>query len=291
LLVFPIASINTDTNSTATTSTTTVTTSITTTSTTVASATAHSSLTYYCGCSNFILSLSSILFSATNTTYQWQSSATGQNIWSNINAPSSISTLTLTSQVYSTDYQCQIFVVVPSLMDLTSTLVTVATTNTSYCPTRLVDCTCCGDDINDFILIGELSTQIMDLSTNCSVGSYDNRTQESVSLYVNTNYTAYVSTQYTSSEKVSIWIDFNDNFKFETLEQVAYGPMIVRNDTAVIVAIPSISLGASTGVHRMRATLAYSSMPNPCGSSSAYGETHDYTVNILTSPGKLFHLQ
>jgi hypothetical protein len=277
--------------STTTTSAVTTTSSTSTTTTTQASAIAYSSLASFCGCSGFTLSINNISFSTVSVTYQWQSSPTGQNIWSNINTPSSSSTLSVSSQVYSTDYQCQIFVLSPSSVNVTSTVVTVmTTTNISYCQTLFVDCTCCGDDINNFILVGELGTQINDIATNCSALSYDNRTQESVSLYENTNYTAQVSTQYSGGEELAIWIDFNNNFQFESSEQVAYQSVIHTSNTNVIVVIPSSSAGGTVGVHRMRATLAFSNIPNPCGTSGTFGETHDYTVNILSPPGELYNI-
>ena len=74
-------------------------------------------------------------------------------------------------------------VVSPTQRNLTSTVVTVRTdTNIAYCGTRVNDCHSVGDTINNFVLTGELSTQINDLGTNCSSNSYDNRTQISVSL-------------------------------------------------------------------------------------------------------------
>jgi hypothetical protein len=264
--------------------------STTASTTTQSSVIASSSLTSFCDCSNVILSINYNSFNTTNTTYQWQASPIGQNIWSNINTPNQIASISITSQANSTDYQCQIIVVYPISTKLISTVVTVLTTpqNTTYCATRLVDCSCCGDNIDNFILIGELSTYINDLATNCSANSYDDRTQESVSLYENKNYTAQASTGYSGGkEQLSIWIDFNNNFQFESSEQVAYQPLNITYNTDVILAIPPTALGATIGVHRMRATVAYAAIPNPCGNSSAYGETHDYMVNILSSVGKL----
>lgn len=257
-----------------------------TTTTTQSPAFAQSSLLSYCGCSGFTLSLSNISFITSNTTYQWQSSPVGQNIWSNITMSSTTSSLTIASQINSTDYRCQIIVLYPTSSYLISTTVTVfTTTNISYCQTRFDNCKV-GDDINNFILIGEISTQINDVNTSCSATSYDNRTQESVSLYENMNYTAQVSTQYPSGEQLIIWIDFNKNFQFESWEKVAYQSAIQPYNTNVTITIPSSSLGATIGTNIMRATLAFAAVPNQCGSSSTYGETHDYTVNILASVGK-----
>ncbi|CAM4784437.1 unnamed protein product [Rotaria magnacalcarata] len=274
------------TSSTSTTSTTSTTTSTTSTTTTPPPAVAVSSLAVYCGCAGFTLSLTSIAFSTVNITYQWQSSPTGQYIRSNINSPSSSSSFAVTSQGGSTDYQCLIFVVNPSTMTLISSVVTVVTTtNTSHCQTKSVNCNCCGDDLNTFILIGESGTQIYDINTGCAPNSYDDRTLESVTLYLGTNYTFEASTEYSGSEKLAVWIDFNDNFHFESSEQVASYPTTVIANTTVTMTIPSSISGGVTGNHRMRATIAVGTLLNSCGSSSYYGETHDYTVNILASVG------
>ena len=231
--------------------------------------------------------MTNTLFNTLNATYQWRSSPVGQNLWSNVNnIATSTSSLTIASQTYSTDYQCQIFVLYPTPINLTSTIVAVSTTtNISYCQTRLINCQV-GDDINNFTLVGELGTQINDIGTNCSASSYDNRTQESVSLYQNKNYTAQVSTQFPSGEQLAIWIDFSNNFQFESWEQVAYQLLNNIYNTDVGISIPSSGSGGAVGVHRMRATVAFQAVPNSCGSSSTYGETHDYTVNILSSTGK-----
>jgi hypothetical protein len=84
-----------------------------------------------------------------------------------------------------------------------------------------------------------------------------------------------------------MWIDFNNNFVFETTERVASGVMSGTSNTLITVTIPSTGAGAVVGVHRMRASLAYYYVPDPCGAGNPYGETHDYTVNIITC--KLFH--
>ena len=86
---------------------------------------------------------------------------------------------------------------------------------------------------------------------------------------------------------MGIWIDFNNNFQFESSEQVAC-QLLNSFDTDFIAVIPPSSQGGTIGIHRMRATVAYSATPDACGTSSSYGETHDYTVNILLSAGKKF---
>lgn len=171
-------------------------------------------------------------------------------------------------------------------MNLVSTIVTV--TN-SYCAPFVVSCSS-SDLIDDFILMGELSTQIYDISTGCSTNSYDNRTQESVTLSANKSYISLILTQYTS-DYVSIWIDFNDNAIFEASEKLVYLSMNSGSDTAVPISIPAIGMGATGGTHRMRATVSWTTMPDPCQANNQYGETHDYTVNILSYIRKLYYSQ
>jgi hypothetical protein len=157
----------------------------------------------------------------------------------------------------------------------------------AYCPPSIFYGCAYLDMIDNFILPGELCTQINDWSTGCAANGYDNRISESVTLFANKTYTVTVSTQYSTGEQFAIWIDFYNNFIFESSERVAYGPMNSTLNTPIAIIIPSIGSGATIGVHRMRALLAYGNTPIPCGTSSLYGEAHDYTVNIVASVCKL----
>jgi hypothetical protein len=207
------------------------------------------------------------------------------NVWSNIGSASTTSTYHVSSQLSSTDYRCQITIQGPTQTIFFSSTVTV--TN-AYCAPNVITCTA-ADTINDFILVGEANSQIYDVATGCSTNAYDNRTSESVTFFVSSTYIAFVSTQYSSSEQFSIWIDFNDNHVFESTEQVAYRLMNSTLDTPVTITIPSVVGGAVIGSHRMRAALAYATTPNPCSASTTYGETQDYTANIMAYTCKLFY--
>ena len=272
------------TTTTVTTITSTTTTT-TTTTTTPFPAIATSTLSEYCGCEGFTLSLTSISFSTINATYEWQSSPINQNIWTSVNGTRTTSTLVIPNQMNSMNYRCIIYVANPSPMILKSTVITVlTTTNTTYCPPRVVSCSS-GDGIENFTLLGESNTGVNDTATGCSTKGYRNQTLQSVSLYQNTNYTAQVSSKYPSSQTLAVWIDFNNDFNFELWERVAYKLLNSLSLTDVLVSIPSSSSGAATGTHRMRATVIYSSIPNSCATVGTFGETHDYTVNILAATG------
>lgn len=247
---------------------------------------ATSSLTSFCSCANFSLSLTNILFSTVSVTYQWEASITGQNVWYNISTPSTTFSFPISSQINSTDYRCRIVVQSPSLMIFTSTIITVIN---AFCPPRVVDCTLL-DTINNFILTGELSTQINDLATGCSTNGYANRTQQTITLFESKTYVALASTQYSTNEQFAIWIDFNNNYIFESSERVAYQLLDATYNTPVTITIPSVSSGGTLGIHRMRAVVAYANTPNPCCLSTTYGEVHDYTVNIMAYSCKLKYI-
>jgi hypothetical protein len=208
-------------------------------------------------------------------------------MWTNINSPSSGSSFLVSSQSNSTDYQCVIVISSPVTMTVPSTVVTV--TN-AYCAPYSVNCSQL-DTINNFILVGELGTQINDVSTGCAANSYDNRTSQSITLYTSKTYTAQVSTQYPSKEYFSIWIDFDIDFQFDATEMVASGLLNSTFNTPVNITIPSIGSGATIGIRQLRASVAWNASANPCGTASIYGETHDYTVDILPLSSKLDHYQ
>jgi hypothetical protein len=136
-------------------------------------------------------------------------------------------------------------------------------------------------------LTGESGTKINDVGIGCSENGYDLRTSESVTLYAGMTYTALVSTQYSAGEELAIWIDFNDNFVFESSERVALQTLTSTLNTPTAVTIPAIGSEARVGNHRMRAALAYNAIPDSCTSSYTYGETLDYKVNIIAYTRKL----
>ena len=165
----------------------------------------------------------------------------------------------------------------PAVMNLVSTIVTV---KNAYCAPRVVSCSA-SDMIDNLRLMGEANTTIINRATGCSTNSYDNRTAESVTLMANRSYIVLISSQYATSQHLSIWIDFDDNAVFQSTERVAYQLLNSTLDTPVVITIPTISSAVRVGVHRMRVTLSYSILPDPCNPTNTYGETHDYSVVIV----------
>lgn len=158
----------------------------------------------------------------------------------------------------------------------------------AYCRPAVLPTGCTAQDtINNFILVGESNTRINDVGTGCAATNYDNRTSQSVTLMAGRAYTAFVSSQFSSGQNLGIWIDFDDDCVFEASEQVTTRLLNSTLNTPAVLNIPAIGSGAVVGVHRMRASVLYNIPANPCGPPATFGETHDYSVNIIAYTGKL----
>lgn len=89
-----------------------------------------------------------------------------------------------------------------------------------------------------------------------------------------------------TTEKLSVWIDFNDNGTFESSEQ-----LIVGENYSVAGSLNDFDLviptDAALGSHILRARgidpTGNPGDPNDPCADKQYGETHDYTVNIVDS--------
>ena len=171
-----------------------------------------------------------------------------------------------------------------------------------YCtPTYFQGCTFSGH-INNFTLNGVASTSISDLSTGCTstpssiplaFDAYLDHSSMSVSLNAGATYTITATTALgipPTPSNVQIFIDFNNNFSFtDAGETVGGGVFNIIGSTNFAISIPA---SAPAGAHRLRmVSITDETYPsiNPCptppttGGTATTGETHDYTVNIISS--------
>lgn len=147
--------------------------------------------------------------------------------------------------------------------------------------------------INDFTLNGESGTAISDLGTGCSGTAYVDHSSMSVTLNAGSTYTVTATTTLGTpaiGAGVQIFIDFNDNFSFNDIGEYNWGGMFsTTGPTNFVIALPATAM---PGTHRMRVVAMTDedppiipSCPTPpsAGGIATVGETHDYTVNIISS--------
>lgn len=89
-----------------------------------------------------------------------------------------------------------------------------------------------------------------------------------------------------TAEQLSVWIDFNDNGTFEGSEQLISGATFTA-DNALVNFDLILPASSNLGSHVLRArcldtTGSPGDVNDPCANYQ-FGETHDYTVNIVDS--------
>ena len=156
-----------------------------------------------------------------------------------------------------------------------------------YCtPTYGSGCTF-ADDLNSFSL-----SNLSHLNTGCGPNNgYENYTAtagvDTIQLEQGVSYNLSATTNYSSSEYLAIWIDFNNDQDFADPGELLYtsGSFGSGSPLTATLAMPT---GQPTGYRRLRARVifALSGTPDPCNNYS-YGEAHDYTVNVLPVPSCL----
>jgi hypothetical protein len=98
-----------------------------------------------------------------------------------------------------------------------------------------------------------------------------------VSSAIGTNAGAY------NGDEIAVWIDYNNDFTFSSTERVGYVLVASGWSNQFTFTVPT---SATTGAVRMRVRISYSVVAeggapiDPCA-VAAYGETEDYTVNIV----------
>ena len=232
---------------------------------------------------NFTLSLQNAT-SGTGVTYQWQHSTDGGSNWADI-ALATSSTL-VTSQTAVKSYRCNV-----TCSGSTGTSNPVAV-GLKYCsPTTTNGCTD-GDVIARVIL----NTLDNNSGTGCPSGTlgYSNYTGNSTLTTTLLPSSSYNCTVYAGEygEGYAAWIDYNDNYVFETSERVGFSNGQVAGSGAVGVLGSSatfpitISCTPPSGVHRLRVRAMYAtngSAVDPCANNS-YGEIEDYLITIQAPP-------
>lgn len=144
---------------------------------------------------------------------------------------------------------------------------------------------------NEFIANVNLNT----LNNTSGCAQYSNFTTQSTSLVRGQQYTLSIATGIVGSQssafvdnQIAAWIDFNQNGTFDANERV--GITTVTAGTAFPMQYSfTVPIGAILGNTRMRVRLNYQPTDGniePCNPSSGpyqWGETEDYTINIVNT--------
>lgn len=130
-------------------------------------------------------------------------------------------------------------------------------------------------------------------TTACTTGGYVSYTSISTSLTKGTQYSMTVTPAiganagaYTGDE-IAVWIDYNNDFTFSSTERVAYVLVATGWSNQFTFTVPTTAI---TGAVRMRVRISYSGAADggapidPCA-IAPFGETEDYTINILAGGG------
>lgn len=149
-------------------------------------------------------------------------------------------------------------------------------TTGGYCVPVPADCSF-GDGFIS-IELGDISHQ----NSGCSPDGYGDFTDQSTDLEQGVTYPFTMTTGY-DEQYVSMWVDFNDDGVFSSNELLITDEIV--NTIGAPVEIPiTIPADALLGEHRLRIKTDWQipSSDNPCQPPvSGYGETEDYTVNIV----------
>ncbi|MDR2238473.1 MAG: GEVED domain-containing protein [Chryseobacterium sp.] len=156
----------------------------------------------------------------------------------------------------------------------------------TYCIPAFAEGCDSGDQINSF----EIPTAgFSQLETGCSQSSYEDFTAQIISLNAGVNYPFTITHGY-GTQKVKIWIDFDNNgiFDEDAQELVAFASSTGNGEDteAITHGTILIPLTVTPGNYRMRVGDRFSSNPEPCN-ELGYGEVHDYTVAVGAVPNCL----
>jgi GEVED domain/Secretion system C-terminal sorting domain len=215
-------------------------------------------------------------------TYQWQSSPASANTFTNLGSSQPSSGYSVASQTAATDYQV-ITTCTASGLSATSSIVSVAQNGFLSCYCVTTPTTVNGVDIITNVTMGALNNTSTSPANNFT--SYNN-TPIDLAQGVPQNISITFGTDGTQFS--AVWIDFNQDGLFDASENVALATIGAGGGATVnySLAIPS---GATLGQTRMRVRGGDDNAYTASGActTSAYGETEDYLVNITSPPACL----
>lgn len=222
--------------------------------------------------------------------YQWQKNGVDVVDGGAISGATS-ATLTITGVVMSdaANYTC----IVTDCSGSTTTAIATLTVNACPPPTYCTSgATSTADtDIRNVTLAGFSSTLNNTSPTLCQMYT-DYTGLAAADLVPGASYTVNISqgscSGFDYSFYYNVWIDFNNDADFNDAgEMLTTGTVLTATYNTPIPINFTVPGGADLGLTRMRVIISeVNTATDPCATTFTYGETEDYTVNIIT-PGPM----
>lgn len=246
-------------------------------------------------CQQSPFTLSVAITQAQGLSYQWQSSPTGTDQWTNLGASQTSVNYTVANQTQATFYRV-VVTCSGSGLSATSSSVSVGqnAVEACYC-TNAINFNCADGDVITNVTIGTLNNTTTCGNTTTGYTNYGGTVTPPV---FNVGATIPVSVSVGPSgdgwmfESVGLWVDFNKNGVFDAEEYTYVGTGLNQALTASITIPPAAVIGNT----KMRVVVAASIATSfghhfacgPVSTDNNYGEMEDYTVTIapsLSTPG------
>lgn len=216
-----------------------------------------------------------------NATYVFQYRVAGTPAWTTVTPAPTINTVTLSALTAGTHYEFQIANVCAGTQGAFSP---VSIFVTLYCAAAS---TTPDNGYISNVTVGATNSYTM--SNNSAAANYTDYSSDITKLITlvrgSANNSVSISKSWPaalSSKAVSVWIDFNKNGTFETIERVLNA---ANNTTTPVTATFTVPAAAYLGplTTRMRVVLRDSTNPAACGNFTN-GEVEDYAVKLIDQP-------
>ncbi|WP_234859273.1 M14 family zinc carboxypeptidase [Aquimarina aquimarini] len=157
-----------------------------------------------------------------------------------------------------------------------------ASTNFTTTDVQLNYCNSNGQNTSDEY-ISNVKLGTINKTSGAGTGGYSDFTAESTTLASSNTITVTPTwTGTTYSEGYSVWIDYNQDGDFADPGEQVWSK--APSKTTPVSGTFNVPATAKTGNTRMRVSMKYNAVPNPC-EAFQYGEVEDYTVIIGGSGG------
>ncbi|MBI3234109.1 MAG: hypothetical protein HYZ42_08710, partial [Bacteroidetes bacterium] len=126
--------------------------------------------------------------------------------------------------------------------------------------------------------ISNVSLDSINNNSTCSSTSYSNFTNQSTTISQG-NAASFSVTSYVYNQYVNIWVDFNNNGVFDSVEYVVKN--LYTNNSLNAIGNFTVPVTTPIGKHTMRIMADYYQITDITGCGGVYyGETEDYTINV-----------